>query len=109
MFQLKVKKMSLSVKKRLYSTAISCLVLLYIESCSATYSIDDGILFRLNFQPSPETSATAASSKGISSEPSAVPADESLLGNKGKFLHSLNVRVPVGVVVFYLGDERLGP
>jgi hypothetical protein len=45
----------------------------------SSYSIDDGILFRLNFQPS-ESSTTTTTKTDESG--SAIPADESLLGTK---------------------------
>jgi len=55
---------------------VNLVILLTLTNSSfSSYSIDDGILFRLNFQPS-ETSGTDASS----TEKSSIPADESLLG-----------------------------
>ena len=94
------RTMGCSARRRLSLTAVTVLLLSLVPSSLATYSIDDGILFRLNFNPSGTSTTEAASTatgslpnpptsssaKGSSSEPSAVPADESLLGNRGKDL-----------------------
>jgi hypothetical protein len=62
------------IRQRLIHVILVILLTLTNSSFSS-YSIDDGILFRLNFQPS-EKSGTDASS----TEKSSIPADESLLG-----------------------------
>ena len=59
-------------------SVLSVILLTLTDTSLSSYSIDDGILFRLNFQPG-ETPASSASSPD-SAEKSAVPADEGLLG-----------------------------
>ncbi len=54
------------------------ILLTLTNSSLSSYSIDDGILFRLNFQPSETT--TTSGTDASSTEKSSVPADESLLG-----------------------------
>ena len=65
------------ITQRLIHVLFIVLVTLTNTSLSS-YSIDDGILFRLNFQPG-ETKATSGTDAS-STEKSSVPADESLLG-----------------------------
>ena len=60
---------------------VSVILLTLTDSSLSSYSIDDGILFRLNFQPG-ETPSSSTSSPDSSTTvgKSAVPADEGLLG-----------------------------
>ena len=73
--------------KKLFQIATVVLLTLTNTSLSS-YSIDDGILFRLNFQPS-ETAGATGTDGTASGDKSAVPSDESLLGTRCQYYQHL--------------------